>query len=291
MGDRVDKNWKSTGLTQYSTTAILGTLGHYGVPLDEAAARSLTAEQYPLELAATWKEKWQGKGQFLTYPFAAANELSARLNPERLTPMSAAHVLLSMVAAGSQLVSGQGGDFARAYGDFESMVPKMPPPGDRRDIFSNELVGYLESIAEAFNALPENLATRGHRNEAMQFARVHEELFPDRKGIVTALVRAFSGEREEALAELTNKVSDANVDVYERYAALDALTQLQHWPAVKAHGPAVFDAAAAAEKWRLGDTIAHLLAHVAENETDDAAFLREAELRLERAHASGGGHH
>lgn len=35
MADRVDKSWKDKGLGAFSTQAILGTLAHYGVALDE----------------------------------------------------------------------------------------------------------------------------------------------------------------------------------------------------------------------------------------------------------------
>ena len=33
--ERVEKGWQSQGLKDYSTEAILGTLGHYGVTVAE----------------------------------------------------------------------------------------------------------------------------------------------------------------------------------------------------------------------------------------------------------------
>ena len=70
--DRVDKQWKERGLEQYSTQAIIGSLNHYGVTVDEAGFRQLAAERYPLEIAGTWRGTWKGKGQFLQLPYVAA---------------------------------------------------------------------------------------------------------------------------------------------------------------------------------------------------------------------------
>ena len=37
--DRVDKAWQRKGLKDYSTEAIIGTLGHYGIQVNEADFR------------------------------------------------------------------------------------------------------------------------------------------------------------------------------------------------------------------------------------------------------------
>ena len=64
MTARVDKQWKDKGLTTYSTESILGTLGHYGLTIDEASFKASATSRFPLDLAMDWKPKWKGTGQF-----------------------------------------------------------------------------------------------------------------------------------------------------------------------------------------------------------------------------------
>lgn len=288
---RVDKAWKDKGLSGYSTEAILGTLGHYGVSLDEAAFRDAAKDKSPLELANTWREKWKGTGQFVSYPYAAANELITRFFPERPTPMKVATVLMELIAHGLRTLDGKEADLAGPFGAWDALVPNLPAKGEPRDAFLRELVGFIEAWAKPFNDLPEKLAKAGRKDDALRFARVHEVLFTDREGCMTALVRAASGEREEAVKDLAGWAADGARDAYARYSALDALYQLEALEAVKQHGLAVFDAAAADKKWGLADSIAHLLAHVAQRPGTDGAWIREVQTRLDKAHRHGGGHH
>jgi hypothetical protein len=291
MAERVDKSWKEKGLAGYSTQAILGTLGHYGVTLDEAGFRAAAQAYVPMQLALEWKPRWKGTGQFAAFPYAAANELFARLLPEAVSPTKAAQALLELIAAGLRSLDGKDGDVGAALTVMEAAITKLPAPGERRDAFLGELVGYLEAWAKPFNELPVRLAVAGRRDEALRVAHVSEALFPDRQGCVTALVRASSGEREAAVAELAGRAADAAVDPYARYSALDALFTLDEAALTKQHGLAVFDAAAAALKWGLADAIAHLLAHLVEKSGGDAAYLSEVQRRLELAHQHHGGHH
>ena len=108
---------------------------------------------------------------------------------------------------------------------------------------------------------------------------------------MTALVRAQSGEREGAVADLKTWAQESGRDVFARYSALDALFQLEEFELSKGLAITVFDAAAKEEKWGLADSIAHLLGHIAQKVGGDAAFMREARTRLDRAHAHTGGHH
>ena len=108
---------------------------------------------------------------------------------------------------------------------------------------------------------------------------------------MTALVRAQSGEREGAVADLKKWAEDTARDVFARYSALDALFQLEEFEVARSVGIAVFDAAAKEEKWGLADSIAHLLSHIAQKVGGDAGFIREVRSRLDRAHAHTGGHH
>lgn len=291
MAARVDKAWKDKGLSGYPTEAILGTLGHYGVALDEAAFKELAKDKSPLELANAWRDKWKGTGQFVSFPYAAANELITRLFPDRPTPMKTATILMELIAHGLRTIDGKDADLAGPFAAWDALVPNLPAKGEPRDAFLRELVGFIEAWAKPFNDLPERLAKAGKKDDALKFARVHEVLFTDREGCMTALVRAASGERDAALADLSSWASDPARDAYARYSALDVLYQLDATDAVKQHGLAVFDAAAADAKWGLADSIAHLLAHVAQRPGADGAWVREVQARLEKAHRhTGHGH-
>ena len=292
MTARVDKQWKDKGLTTYSTEAILGTLGHYGVALDEAGFKATAVAKFPLELAIDWKPLWKGTGQFAPFPYAAANELFNRLLPALPAPMKTAHIVLDLIANGLKHVAGrEDANLTAAFKNWDELVPKLPAKGERRDAFLRELVTFLESWAQTFNELPERLAKAGKKDEAMRFALVHEVLFADREGCMTALVRAQSGEREGAVADLTTWAQDTTRDVFARYSALDALFQLEEFEVAKSLGIAIFDAAAAEAKWGLADSIAHLLGHLVQKIGADAAYTREVRSRLDRAHAHTGGHH
>lgn len=292
MSARVDKQWKDKGLTGYSTEAILGTLGHYGIALDEASFKATAASKFPLELAVDWKPKWKGTGQFAPFPYAAANELFNRLLPDLPAPMKTAHIVLDLIANALKLVAGrEDAKLDDAFKNWDELVPRLPPKGDRRDAFLRELVTFLESWAQTFNELPERLAKAGKKDEAMRFALVHEVLFVDREGCMTALVRAQSGEREGAVADLKKWAEDTSRDIFARYSALDALFQLEEFEAAKPLGITVFDEAAKQEKWGLADSIAHLLGHIVQKAGGDNAFMREVRNRLDRAHAHTGGHH
>ncbi|MFT3709553.1 MAG: hypothetical protein QM817_18145 [Archangium sp.] len=292
MSNRVDKQWKDKGLTGYSTEAILGTLGHYGIALDEGGFKTTANEKFPLELAIDWKPKWKGTGQFATFPYAAANELFSRLIPDKQSPMKTAHQVLELIAHALKLISGQAdADLAAAFGRWDTAVAGLPPVGDRRDAFMREFVTFIESWAKTFNELPERLAKAGKKDEAMKFARVHEVLFADREGCMTAIVRAHTGEREAAVADLAKWSQDTGREIYARYSALDALLQLDEFEQIKSLGFGVFDAAAEQKQWGLADSIAHMLGHLVQRGGADQAFIRGVRERLDRAHQHTGGHH
>lgn len=292
MGNRVDKQWKEKGLSSFGVEAILGTLGHYGVSYDEAGFKAAATDKYPLELALEWGKAWKGTGQFAQFPFAAVNELFARLLPEKITPQKVAVALMEVMAATAALTQNrEDAKVDEAFGKIEPMSSQLPPAGERRDAFLSELVSYIEPVAKSFNELPVALAAQGKKGEAMRLAALTEKLFEDRAGTVTAVVRALTGEREAAVADLSTWAGDAARDVYARYYALDALYQLDAFDGIKAHGFAVFDAAAADKKWSLADTIAHMLATMVRKVETSADFIQQVNARLERAHAQTGGHH
>jgi hypothetical protein len=292
MSARVDKQWKDKGLSGYSTEAILGTLGHYGVTLDEGGFKAAAAGTTPLELAIAWKPKWKGTGQFAPYPYAAANELFSRLLPDVPSPMKTAHQVLDLIAHALKDLAGKDdAKLADSFKAWDALVPSLPPKGDQRDAFLRELVTFLESWAPTFNELPERLAKAGKKDFAIQFAKVHEVLFTDREGCMVAIVRAQSGERDAAVADLSTWAAEVGRDIFARYSALDALYQLEAFQPCKDLGLAVFDEAAAQAKWGLADSIAHLLGHLVQKVGADQAYVREVRSRLDRAHQHTGGHH
>jgi hypothetical protein len=206
--------------------------------------------------------------------------------------MKAAHVVLDVIANGLRLANArEDANLPGAFEHWKAIAAGLPPRGDRRDAFLAEFVPFIDAWAQSFNELPERLAKAGKKDEALEVARIHETLFEDREGCVTAVVRAHTGEREAAEKDLSAWAADAARDPYARYSALDALYQLGAWEPVKAQGLAVFDAAEEQKKWGLADTVAHMLAHLAQKTEVDSVFLRAVRERLDRAHAHTGGHH
>lgn len=292
MPERVDKQWKTKGLTGYSTEAILGTLQHYGLAMDETDFREQAEEKYPLELAASWRDAWKGTGQFQLFPYAAADELTRRLFPERLTPMQLAQALIELVAKAQRFLQGQGDELTGALDAFDERAETLPAVGDRRDAFNSELVGFLEAWGEQFNDLPKKLATAGHKALALRCAAMHETLFPDRVGCVTALVEALTGDRAAAVQKLEAIAVDPKGDPYRRHAALDCLHQVEADAEIHRIGLDVFDAAEKAQRWAVADGVAHLLASVVRRAREkDDEFVTQVARRLARAHEHVGGHH
>jgi hypothetical protein len=282
MTDRVDKKWKEEGLTKYSISAIVGTLKHYGAQVEEAAFGEFAKDKSPLEIAMTWRQNWKGTGPWAPFPYAAANELIAKVFPDRVTPMKAAEVVMACIVTGTNVANGKVNDFNIELTAFEKMAAQLPTEEKARTSFLGEMVGLIEGAAQAFNELA---------SEAKRMAAAHELLFPDRKGMVMAVVRAHLGERDAAVSDLKTWAGEASRDAYARYSALDSLYQLTAFQEISAVGLSVFDAAAQENEWGLADSIAHLLAHVVKRGGADAAFAKEVQRRLNLAHEKTGGHH
>lgn len=292
--ERVDKQWKTKGLSGYSTGAILGTLNHYGVSVDEAGFKTMASAQYPLQIAGEWKLKWKGTGPFAPFPYAAADELMRRFFPERVTPAHLAEKLITVLGRGSELLSGKGGQLDAALDDVEKLVGTLPAPGESRTLFTSELVTFLDRFAEPFERLPSSLQEAGHGAVAQRTAALQESLFPDRKGVVTALLEAQGGARDAGIAKLSDLVVPAaDRTIFTRYWALDALSQLGALDALKANGLALFDDAAKENRWPLADSVIHLLARHLETSPTlkaDPAFVEGVISRFEEAHRRVGHH-
>src|SRR5690349_2309717 len=97
--ERVDKGWQKQGLTKYSTPAIIGTLAHYGIAVDEAKVKDRVAKEFPLHIAEEWQKQWKGTGQFTPFPIAAADELWRRFADGRLPPSEFALSLVQLMQA------------------------------------------------------------------------------------------------------------------------------------------------------------------------------------------------
>ncbi len=289
--ERVDKQWREKGLGAYSTSAILGTLNHYGVMLDEVGVKAAAGERTPMEVAQDWRAGWKGKGQFEVFPYAAANELLERLFPDRPTPRKVASTLVELTVVGVKVVDGGSDELVPLLDRADGLLAGLSKEASRLESFVGELVGILEPWARPFGDLPRLLAKAGKRDEALRIAAIHEVLFPDRKGCAVAVVRATSGEREAAVADLKGWASEEARDIFARYHAFDALFQIEAWEAVKAVGLGLFDAAAATGQWHLADSAAHLLARVLDQTEVDLSFAKEVDRRLELAHQKTGGHH
>ncbi len=289
--DRVDKSWKSKGLGGYSNDAILNTLRHYGVTVDETTFRDLAKDSTPLHIAGAWKPSWKGTGQFQQFPYAAAEELLTRYFPDRLTPFQLAQTVIAAILRASAVMGGQPDVSADVFAEFEAKKATLPAPGEQRNLFNSELIGFLERFQQPFNSLPKDLAKAGHRELAMKFAGLHEGIFPDRVGAVTALVRAVTDDRDAAVKELVALGSDTSRDLFARHAAVDALYQAEAWDALKPLGLKLFDACAEKKQWPVADSIAHMLASAMQKSgASDKVYAEEVMKRFTLAHQHVGGH-
>lgn len=243
--ERVDKGWQSKGLSGYSTAAILGTLKHYGVVLDEAGFQKLAKEKYPLAITEDWLAVWKGTGQFSPYPQAAADELWRRLETERLSPGTLAEAVAKLMSALGDLVRGSPeapvGERFKAVDELRAKVPQAEGKSDAK--FLGEVVLHLGNWVEELNHLAENLAKAGHVDDAADFAEVEEFLFPERLGTVKAMVRWMKGEKAEGVADLVAVASDGQRELQNRLSAVDALLQCEAFAEAKPHAVALLDQA------------------------------------------------
>lgn len=224
--ERVDKGWHSRGIDTYSVPAILGTLGHYGVPMTEEAFLALAKADYPLAIAHAWHGDWKGTGQFSRFPAAAAEELWRRLKPDEFAPTDVALAVIHLVTALDEVLDKKPDDGTREtrFKVVEAYLPKLPY-GDleRREKFLEELVYAMGEWMEPFDDLSETLATEGHGELADRFVAIETALIPIREGTAQALVQAAKGDVEGALVKLRALANDA--EPFARISAIDALLE------------------------------------------------------------------
>jgi hypothetical protein len=225
-GDRVDKKWVEKGIDSYSTQAILGTLSHYGVSMDEAKFLEQSKQHFPLALAQEWHATWKGTGQFSRFPAAAAEELWARLKPGEIAPTDLGLALIKLMEAMDDALDGlkDDGTWDTRFKVVEGYLPKLPPDGadDRRKRFLAETLGAIGEWSDVLDGMPEALAKKGAVEFANRLAGIDEGLFPEHAGISRALIKA-QVDLEAGLAELKAIGNDEKRIPLTRLAAADGL--------------------------------------------------------------------
>jgi hypothetical protein len=287
---RVDKAWQQKGLKEFSTEALLGTLGHYGIPVTEEDFRKLSESTFPLGIAQQWKSKWKGTGPFKDFVVAAPVELWRRWLPDRVAPHEMTDTLASLMKSLLELLNGKtDAPVSAAFERMTSLRARLPvdDKGLPQERFMQEaLAPFSEKDAELFDRLAELLARSGHVNHAESFAEMEEFFLPDRKGISRAMVRAAKGEKDEAATDLVKLSEDTSRSPIARILAVDGLIHLQ------THGVAA-TAARTLLAWAEENKDLHLaldlmprLEHIYKAQNDRVALLdlmRIAE-RLESEH-------
>ena len=288
--DRVDKAWQSKGLKDYSTEAIVGTLGHYGIPVAEGDFRKLAEGAWPTDIAMQWGQKWKGTGPFKPFPFAAADELWRRWMPDRVAPRELSDSLAELLKALATLLDGN--KDAPVDAAFERMkAVRQKVPTDDKGLpqlaFIERTLGvFNEKIAEVFDSMAETLAKAGHLGHAEAFAELEEFLLPDRRGIATAIVRATKGEREPAIADLEKVTTDSARGPLARLLAVDGLIHLGAYPQATAQARTMLMQAEKDKDIHLAIDLTARLEHVYKATGDRASLqaLAQDAARLNAMH-------
>lgn len=295
--DRVDKAWQQKGLKDYSLGAILGTLAHYGVNVDEAGFKKLAEDTFPIRIATGWLQSWSGTGQFSRFPLAAAGELYRRFYPDALVPDTYAEALAKLLMELDKLLRGQpGAKVADAFQAMEALNQKVPQKdGHAKEGFTEEVFARFdqESLG-VFDEMGERLAKEGHDDDALSFVKIEEFLFREREVVATALVKAALGKKDEAITALTARAQDTKVADEGRLLSVDGLIHLEAYDPARAQAEALMDTAEKSENHHLALALGGRLAHLYEVQKDNAALeaLEPRMRKVAEAHAiAHPGHH
>ncbi|MCC6332467.1 MAG: hypothetical protein IT380_00605 [Myxococcales bacterium] len=293
MAERVDKGWQARGIEAYSTEAILGTLSHYGVALDEAGFKELAAQDFPLAIAQLWHQRWKGTGQFSRFPAAAAEELWRRLCGGAVAPTDLTLALIRLLGALNAAMEGKPDDGTRdtRFKVVEAFLEKLPGAELRRDRFIAEMTAALgDELGEAVDHLAEALARRGQPELAERFVAIEEKLFPVRAGSARAMVKAAAGDAEGAAKELTALAQDGSRDAFARLSALDGLIELDRLEVAKAVALELVERAEEERDLELGTQVVYRLTRLlkADPNSRDREALRKRVEALAAALGPGG---
>lgn len=294
--ERVDKSWQKKGLKGYSVEAILGTLSHYGVQLNEADFRTLAQESYPLRIASVWLNSWKGKGQFAAFPFAAATVLWKRFLSDRLLPNDFLEKLYALMEALEGLIEGASDAPVEAsFKAAEELLERIPKIEGKVDgKFVDEVFAPMhEDDVRTFDNLAEKLTGEGHLDDAERFARLEEALLPDRAGVAMAIIRAADGKKQEAVKILTDAAQDSARGLTARMIAVDGLLHVQAFDEARAHGEKLLEEAVKAEDHHAALGVCGRLAHLYQQAGDKKALeaLTARAERIEESHRKAHPHH
>ena len=288
--ERVDKAWQRKGLKEYSVESILGTLGHYGLKVDEAGFRQLAEKLYPTGIAEEWQPRWKGTGQFAAFPRAAAEELWRRWLPDRLSPYTVAETLAKLMGSLGELLQGsQEAEVGPAFEAMDAVRKRVPltPAGIPEEAFMHDALSLFDAQAvRAFDNLAEMLARQGHMDDAESFADLEEFLLPERKGVARSIVRVIKGEREPAIADLRQLAEDGSRGLPSRVLAVDALLHVGANSEAAGAGRPVLEAAEKAGDLHLALDMCARLQEAFKRLNDHGAqlALQRDISRLEAAH-------
>jgi hypothetical protein len=284
--ERVDKRWVERGIETYSTAAILGTLAHYGVAIDEAGFLELAKQHYPLALAEVWHEQWKGTGQFSRFPAAAAEELWARLKPGEAAPTDLALALIKLLQGLEGVLDGKPDDGTREtrFKVVEAYLPKVPTEAEQRVRFLGETLGALGEWSDVFDGMAEALAKKGHAPVAARLAAIDEALFPDHVGITRALIKLQSGDAS-GIDDLRTLGHDAKRIPLARLAAAEGLLDHQRGDDARAVLVELLDVAEKEKDAELAGMVVESLRRLLELEPTraDHPHLRQRIEQLVRA--------
>jgi hypothetical protein len=214
--DRVDKKWVDVGLAKYSTEAILGTLKHYGVTVDEARFKKAAETQYPMTMATGWAKSWTGVGKFQAFPAAAAGALWERWCPSELRPEEIGAPLMAVMQA--TLGKPDGEVAGKAFEELEKGLARLPADGARREGFMAEVQIWLDMMHLTFEGAVFELR-KAHAEWAKRLAAAADALYPERKELMKAVLDGDA-------AALTAIARDAARPDLVRLAAVDSLVPM-----------------------------------------------------------------
>ncbi len=213
--ERVDKKWVDNGLEKYSTEAILGTLAHYGVTIDEPAFKALAQTKYPMTIAQTWASAWKGTGKFQSFPPVAAGQLWTRWMGSELTPET---IGISLIGAIRAVAEDDEAIAQKAFHVLDTHLPHLPA-GERRVAFISELEPWFQAMQLSLEGLIDELVGKGKKEHAAKFVAISDALYPERKDLAKAVL-------ERDVATLVTLAKDAQRAPMVRLAAVDALVPL-----------------------------------------------------------------
>lgn len=287
--ERVDKAWMKKGLEAYSTEAIVGTLAHYGVTVDQGAFTSGGENRFPLDLAREWMNGWKGTGQFASFPVAAADELWVRWMPNRPAPVTVARRVVELLETMAAKREGdKNAQVGQKLAEVEKLIAEAPQKDGKIDQrFSEEVLArFAPDVLEAFDAMAEDLAKEGHKEDAFAFVQMEERLLPEREGIASAVIQAVSGEKDQAAERLLAISRDGSASQDRRLLAVDALIHIKANQEAETRAAEMFELAEKESDFHFGLDLAGRLEHLY------SARKAETELRalLARAHAMNDAH-